>query len=140
MKYTEAPLAPVFWDGRINDLGFARPTLNEGRAAIDTLRVWKTPWLVHGSPVFVAVTRSYTGLSWGLAHRISPDVDATAERLIQSLRGAVPDLAVCRVPLRKAHIGSYLLGMQYFTRGGLWVVDLGPPRSSSLCPVGGTQP
>jgi len=140
MKYTEAPLAPVFWNGRINDLALERLALNEGRAAIDTLRVWKTPWLVQGSPVFVAVTRSYTDLSWGLAHRISPDVDATAERLIQSLRGAVPNLAVCRVPLSKAHIGSYLLGMQYFTRGDLWVVDLGLSRSSSLCTVGGKQP
>lgn len=124
MDYVNAPLAPVFWNGHINDLGFERATQVDGERVIDTLRLWKTPWRVGGAPVYVGVTRGYTGMYWGLLHRIAPDTDAAIERLMQSLSNTTPPPASCRVKLGKAEIGNYLLGMRFFSSGKMALLDL----------------
>ena len=139
MSYTATPLAPVFWNRRINDLGFGRGATAEGEGVVDTLRLWKTQWLIQGAPVYVGVARAYTGTYWGLLHRIPPDTDAAARRLVQSLPSGGGGLASCEVKLGKAGIGTYLLGMEYFGSGQLALVDLRGGVSSGICHPSGSQ-
>ncbi len=133
MDYVNAPLAPVFWNGRINDLGFERAALEEGERVIDTLRLWKTPWLVDGMPVYVGVTRSYTGTYWGLLHRIAPDTDAVAQRLLQPFHMAKNPPASCEVKLVRAEIGSYLLGMPFFSSGRMHILNFTGQNLTGIC-------
>jgi len=133
MAYQKAPLAPVFWNGRINDLGFERAVVVDGEKLIDTLRLWKTPWRVQGSPVYVGVVRSYSGIYWGILHQIAPDTDAGVQRLVQSLSATRHQLVSCQVKLGKAEIGSYLLGMPFFSGGNLTIMDLRRDAATSVC-------
>ena len=133
MSYENPPLAPVFWNGRIDDLGFDRAVTVDGEKLIDTLRLWSTPWLVNGSPVYVGVVRSYTGIYWGVLHRVAPDTDAAIQRLLQSVDTAAPTPTSCMAKLGKAEIGTYLLGMRFFSGGDFAVVDLQGRPAASLC-------
>ena len=133
MDYPNAPLAPVFWHGRINDLGLERAAIADGERVIDTLRIWQTPWRISGRPVFVAVARSYDAMYWGLLHRIAPDTDAAARRVLASLAGAGEAPPHCTARLGRAESGNYLLGMPYFSSGHLLVVALDGELSAAVC-------
>ena len=133
MGYVNAPLAPVFWNGRINGLGFERPAVVDGEKVIDTLRLWNTHWLVDGVPVYVGVVRSYTGMYWGLLHHIAPDTNVAAQRLLQSLTTMKHRPANCEVTLGKAEIGNYLLGIPFFSNGKLILVDFRGLAVTGIC-------
>ena len=133
MTYTRTPLASVFWNGRINDLGFARQMEVDNEKVIDTLRVWKTDWLIDDSPVFVGVVRSYTGMYWKILHQVAPDTDAATQRLMQLIAEQKPKPTTCMAKLGKAEIGTYLLGMPYFSGGEIGLVDLRAETNTPLC-------
>ncbi|MGD8592543.1 MAG: LssY C-terminal domain-containing protein, partial [Gammaproteobacteria bacterium] len=133
MMYTRTPLAPVFWNGQINDLGFERQVEVDGEKVIDTLRLWKTDWLVDDSPVFVGVVRSYTGMYWKILHQVAPDTGAATQRLMQLIAEQKPKPTTCMVELGKAEIGTYLLGMPYFSNGKIGLVDLRAETTTPLC-------
>ena len=133
MAYQNPPLAPVFWNKKINDLGFARAAEVDGEKIIDTLRLWKTLWRVDGAPVYVGVVRSYTDTYWSVLHRIAPDTDAATQRMLHSLGTTKHGLHSCEVRLGKAEIGNYLLGIPFFSAGKLALVDLRGQTSSGIC-------
>jgi membrane protein DedA with SNARE-associated domain/membrane-associated phospholipid phosphatase len=133
MTYTQTPLAPVFWNGRINDLGFEQQMDVDGEKVIDTLRLWKTDWLLGSSPVFVGVVRSYTGMYWKLLHQIAPDTGAATERLMRLIAEQNPKPSTCITKLGRAEIGTYLLGMPFFSNGKIGLVDLREQTTVPLC-------
>jgi undecaprenyl-diphosphatase len=125
LDYTTTPLAPTFWNGRVNDLAFARPVQRMAGNALATIRIWRTSFRVGQDRLFVGVAREYGGIQWGLLHRVSPDVDAAAESFVESLKAAGHPFPVCRQTLVPSMIGTYLLGDHFFTRGQMWLLDLG---------------
>jgi membrane protein DedA with SNARE-associated domain/membrane-associated phospholipid phosphatase len=133
MTYARTPLAPVFWNGRINDLGFEREMEVDSEKVIDTVRLWKTDWLWGGSPVFVGVVRSYTGMYWRILHQVAPDTDAATERLMRSIAEQDPKPITCMAKLGKAKVGTYLLRMPFFSSGKIGLVDLRDPTTVPLC-------
>lgn len=139
LAYGTAPLAPAFWDGRVNDLAFERPIRGTQGKALATVRIWRTPFRAGRDHVFVGVAREYTGIRWGLLHAGSPDVDAAAERFVEPLEAFARPPAVCRQALVPPVTGTYLMGDRFFTRGQIWMVDLGAaPNAARLCETGTT--
>ncbi len=124
MDYTTAPLAPAFWNGRINDFALEKPVQSDRGPAILTLRLWRTAYRVGGKPVYVGIAREYEGIQWGLLRRVSPDVDAATQGLLNSLDKAGLVAQRCRIHLVDAVIGDYLMGEPFFSRGELWLLDL----------------
>lgn len=139
LNYTTAPVAPAFWNGRINDMAFARPVADtQAGKALATVRIWRTSFRSGPDQVFVGVTREYTGMRWGLLRKVSPDVDMAAERFVDSLGQLA---AACRQPLVPPLIGTYLLGDRFFTRGQIWLLTLNVgPNAARLCEPRGSTP
>lgn len=137
LDYTTAPLAPAFWNGRVNDLAFERPVRLMQGNALATVRLWRTPFRMGRDRVFVGVAREYVGIRWGLLHTVSPDVDAAAERFVESLEAPGQPFTVCRQALVSPMIGTYLMGERFFTRVQMWLLDLGAGSDSArLCQTG----
>jgi len=82
-------------------------------------------------PAYVGVLRSYTGMYWGLLHRIAPDIDA--QRLLHSFSTAKHPHASCEVKLGKPEIGNYLLGMPFFSNGKLIILRLQGQALTGIC-------
>ncbi|MBV2182419.1 MAG: LssY C-terminal domain-containing protein [Castellaniella sp.] len=125
LDYTTAPLALALWNNRINDLAFERLIQNAQGKAVVTVRLWQTPFRVGEQQIFVGVTRTYDGIRWGILHTVSPDVDAAAERFVESLKQSGQPLSLCQRALIAPMTGSYPLGDRFFTRGQLWLLDPG---------------
>lgn len=124
MEYPTAPLAPAFWDSRINDLALEKTHQRENGQTVLTARLWETPYRVADNLVFLGVAREYDSIQWGLFHHILPDVDAAADALLESLKKAGLAPPGCKLPLVEPMIGSYLMGGRFFTRGELRVLNL----------------
>lgn len=125
LDYTTAPLAPALWNNRVNDLAFERPIQDSQGRAVATVRLWQTPFRVGVKQIFVGVARTYNGIRWGILHTVSPDVDAAAERFVESLKQSGQPFTICQRSLTVPMMGSYLMGDRFFTRGQIWLLDPG---------------
>jgi hypothetical protein len=52
-------------------------------------------------------------------------VDAATEEFVESFKVLGKPFAVCRQTLVPPMIGTYLMGDRFFTRGQMWLLDLG---------------
>lgn len=130
--YPDAPVSPLFYDGRREDLAFERPA---GRSADRRhhVRLWQVlengaegrpVWL--GSATFdrgVGVSR-YTG---ALTHHIAPDIDAERDALAAGLEAAHMVLSAYDI----SGIGPTLFGRNgegdaYHTDGEIRFLELVP--------------
>jgi len=139
LDYPAAPLAPVFWRGKVNDLAFERPVQGTRGQALTTVRLWLTPYRIGEDQVFVGVAREYSGIRWRIVHTISPDVDAAAAGFVTSLEALGQPVAACRQALLAPMMGNYLMGDRFSTHGHIWLIDLDAPAGASrLCERGST--
>ncbi|ARQ02027.1 LssY C-terminal domain-containing protein [Pseudorhodoplanes sinuspersici] len=130
--YKDAPVSPLYYDGRVEDLAFEKP---DGRSADRRhhVRFWQVlnrgqegrpVWL--GSVTFdrgVGISH-YTGQ---VTHHISPDIDKERDGLIDDLKAAHVVEAIYQV----TGIGPTLLarngeGDRYWTDGEIWIARLTP--------------
>ena len=135
--YRQAPVSPLYYDGRVEDLAFEKPN---GRSADRRhhVRFWQV--LEHGQegrPVWLgSVTfdrgvglSHYTGQ---VTHHISPDIDQERERLINDLKAAKVGEAIYQV----TGIGPTLTGRngggdRYWTDGEIWIARLTPDAQTT---------
>jgi len=128
--YHDAPVSPLFYQGRREDLAFEKP---DGRSADRRhhVRVWKALESgEEGRPVWIgAVTYDrgvglsrYTGQ---VTHHIAPDIDAERDRLIDDLKAAKVVLAIYEVtgvgPTLNGRNGE---GDHYYTDGEMKIAAL----------------
>lgn len=119
-----APLAPVFWNQRMNELAFVRHRAEASGHSKETLRLWATAWRLGSARVFVGVAREQVDTRWRLLHRSLPDVDAVADDVVASLQGSSANVTTCRIQWVAPMTGSYLMGEPFFTRGELRLVNV----------------
>ncbi|MFT0859746.1 LssY C-terminal domain-containing protein [Ancylobacter sp. G4_0304] len=128
----EAPVSPLFYDGRVEDLAFEKEL---GRSADrrDHVRFWKVlDRGAEGAPVWLGSATydrgvglsHYTG---AVTHHIGPNVDAVRDLLIGDLKAA----GMVRTVYQVTGLGPTLFGRNgggdpYYTDGELWFAVLMP--------------
>lgn len=135
--YKDAPVSPLYYDGRVEDLAFEKP---DGRSADRRhhVRFWQVldrgaesrpVWL--GSVTFdrsVGLSR-YTGQ---VTHHIAPDIDAERDGLIGDLKRVQVVEAMYQVtgtgPTLRARNGE---GDPYWTDGEIWIARLTPDATKT---------
>jgi hypothetical protein len=86
-RYRYSPVSPLYVYGRPQDVAFqkARETIHER----NHLRLWLTPMIYQGKPVWIGQISRDIGvhLTWKtiVTHKIDPDVDETRSYLLQDL-------------------------------------------------------
>lgn len=140
LNYTTAPLAPAFWNNRINDLAFERSVDSPQGKTVVTVRLWKTSLRVGADQVFVGVVRTYDGIKWGVLHTVLPDVDTAVEQFVESLKSSGFLINYCQRPLSAPLTSTYLMGGRFFTRGQLWLLNMGnSTNASGACSIQGDK-
>jgi hypothetical protein len=128
--YSAAPVSPLFFDGRREDLAFEKP---DGRSADRRQHVRLWLMLASGTdarPVWLGSATFDSGVTLSrdtgqVTHRIAADVDAERNRLITGLNDA---LMVTGIYQMKG-IGPTLTGRngegdRYYSDGEIWVTRL----------------
>ena len=137
-RYRYSPVSPLYLFGRPQDYA-----VQKARSSIvqrNHLRLWLTPWMVDGKPVWVGQVSRDIGVHATtrtpifFTHKIDPDVDEDRNYLVEDLllTGQVTRLGYVRgageaTPEKP---GANLTGDEYFTDGLRAVVFLGSPRDA----------
>ena len=138
--YTHAPVSPLYYDGRVQDLAFEKP---DGRSADRRhhVRFWQVlDKGTEGRPVFIgAVTFDRSvGLSRYTAqvtHHIAPDIDSARDGLTADLRQACVVEAVYQVTgIGAALNGRNGEGDSYWTDGEISIARLTPDAQTTDVP------
>jgi hypothetical protein len=129
-SYKDAPVSPLYFDGRREDLAFEKP---EGTSADRRQHV--RLWLVlqngvDGSPVWLGSASFDSGVTLSrdtgqVTHKIAPNIDEERDRLIGGLNQAQMVVSIYQTsgvgPTWKGRNGE---GDPYFTDGEIWVAKL----------------
>ena len=128
--YNAAPVSPLYFDGRREDLAFEKPA---GTSADRRQHI--RLWLVlrsgaDGSPVWLGSASFDSGVTLSrdtgqVTHRIAPNIDGERDRLIAGLNNARVLQSIFQIrgvgPTLKGRNGE---GDPYFTDGEIWVARL----------------
>ena len=129
-SYKNAPVSPLYFDGRREDLAFERPA---GISADRRQHV--RLWLVlqngaDGSPVWLGSASFDNGVTLSrdtgqVTHRIAPNIDQERDRLIAGLNNALMIRIMYQIrgagPTLKGRNGE---GDPYYTDGEIWMARL----------------
>lgn len=124
-SYPAGPVAPSFWNRRVNDLSFGKPTPARTVRERHLARLWKTDLqTADGRAVYVGTAVLDAGLKWSVLYRIGPDVDAEREGLLRDLLAAGAVASVRRNGFVPPMTGRNSFGDPFFTDGKIATIDL----------------
>lgn len=123
--YQAAPMTPSFWDNRINDFGFEKPTLPESVRERHHARFWNTHYKTPDGKNIYAGTCSFdSGIKWGVTHKIEPDIDTEREYLFNDLKNVGLIKNFKKENFVKSALGKNFSGDQFFTDGEIYYIEL----------------
>jgi hypothetical protein len=124
-SYPAGPVAPSFWNRRVNDLSFEKPTPARTVRQRHQARLWKTGIRTPGGrTVYVGTVVFDAGLKWGAFYRIRPDVDAEREGVLRDLLAAGVVASFGRNAFVPPMSGRNSFGDPYFTDGRIATITL----------------
>ena len=139
--YTNAPVSPLFFDGRREDLAFEKP---EGDSADrrQHVRWWKVLESgAEGSPVWLGSATFDSGVTLSrdtgqITHRVAPNIDQERRQLTADLNHARMVLSIYQI----VGIGPTLNGRNgegdpYYTDGEIWVARLASGGEEAKAPA-----
>lgn len=124
-NYPTAPMTPSFWNAKVHDFGFEKPTETQSVRERHHARFWKTNIETpDGEHVYVGTASLDTGIKWLITHKIAPDIDSERELLLSDLekRGLVASSQ--KIQSVSPVLGQNFTGDQFFTDGKLDVIYL----------------
>ncbi len=122
-----APLAPVFWNGRLYDLAFEKRVGNAADKQLLAVQLWRTPLTSPQGFLYVGTTRAFRGMRWHLLRSMDPDMDKARDRVWNTLKQSPLINASRLTPFAATLVGHTPTGQDYFTRGELRLIQLKKP-------------
>lgn len=131
--YPDAPVSPLMYDGRKQDLAFEKPV---GGSADQRhhVRLWNTGWTASGRPLWLGSASFDRGVGFShdtgqITHHISAEIDAERDRLMRDLQGAGQIASTSTLPgIGPTDDGRNGGGDRYVTDGNVLVGTLVPQR------------
>lgn len=121
--YPTSPMTPSFWNAKVNDLGFEKPSSGDIYSRRH-FRVWSTPFETPQGKVYAGTIRLDT-VKWIFVHKSSPYVDIERELLFSDLSAAGVVAESKKIQLTGPIVaGEDLSKTSFVTDGGLYEVVL----------------
>lgn len=123
--YSTMPIAPLFWNAKIQDFGFVKPFGENMSGHAHHLRIWRTTSLSeNGNYTYVGLANATDGTKWGVVPRISPALDVEREFLYQDLKLSGAILRYWKRQLVAPQTGTNFVGDRFFTDGQAYMISI----------------
>jgi membrane protein DedA with SNARE-associated domain len=123
--YSSTPISPSFWNGKIQDFNFTKPTDTNTFGHAHHAKVWKTNLLSEKAlHIYVGLANATNGVKWGVIPKISPDIDAERDLLFQDLNRSDNLTSYHKIQLVDPQIGRNFSGDQFFTDGMAYIISV----------------
>jgi len=123
-SYPAAPITPSFWNGKVNEFGFEKPTTEHTLRQRHHARLWITGLTTTDNRrVYAGTTSQDAGMKWwGLTHKIKPDIDTDRDALLNDLLIGKRAAYYTKTRFVEPVSGHNFAGDLFFTDGYLYVV------------------
>jgi len=123
--YHTAPMTPSFWNARVNDIGFEKPTKTDTVRERHHSRFWRTDYLTSdGKRIYVGTASMDIGIKWGVTHNIKSDIDTERESLYQDLLDTKKIMNIEKIQLTEPKLGKNFAGDPFFTDGKAYILTI----------------
>jgi len=123
--YVTAPMTPSFWNAKVHDFGFEKPTGTDTVRERHHVRVWKTNVETNdGRFIYVATASLDIGLKWFITHTISPDIDTERELLFSDIESTGLIIDSEKISFVDPVLGQNFTGDPFFTDGKSYIIKL----------------
>ena len=78
-QYENAPITPLFWNKKIQDLWFQKDTADESIKYRHHIRVWNSWYKLWENYIYVGCWVYDDWLKWWITHKIDPNIDKERE-------------------------------------------------------------
>lgn len=116
-EYPTAPMTPSFYDARPHDYGFEKQTDRKTVRSRHHARFWDTGYRTPEGTLYVGTVSLDTGLKWGIAHTISPDIDTERELFVSDLKASGVVISDSLMGFVSPTLGKNFSGDLFFTDG-----------------------
>ncbi|HKZ18320.1 MAG TPA: LssY C-terminal domain-containing protein, partial [Geobacteraceae bacterium] len=124
-SYPLAPITPSFWNGRVNDLNFVKPTAERTVRKRHEARFWRTDFLTEdGRRIYLGIATLTEDSRWWLIPGKGPYPDHERDGLFRDLVQAGAVMWYDRYRLVPSMSGKTLTGDRFHTDGFLYVIQL----------------
>ena len=124
-NYPTAPMTPSFWNAKVHDFGFEKPTDTQSVRARHHARFWRTQFETQdGNRVYVGTASQDIGVKWLITHTIKPDIDTEKELLFSDLESAGVISSFTKEKFVEPMLGKNFSGDQFFTDGETYIIFL----------------
>lgn len=122
-NYSTAPMTPSFWNAKVHDFGFEKPTDTQSVRERHHARFWRTQFeMEDGNRVYVGTASQDIGIKWLITHTIKSDIDTERELLFSDLVSAKTVSSFTKENFVEPTLGKNFSGDQFFTDGKAYVV------------------
>jgi undecaprenyl-diphosphatase len=124
-QYKTAPMTPSFWNNKVHNFGFEKPTKENNIRKRHHARFWKTGYQTKdGYNIYVGTVSLDSDIKWFVTHKIDPNIDAEQNLLYGDLNKSEHVLKFKLEQLVKPSIGQNFSGDSFFTYGKLYIITL----------------
>ena len=124
-NYPTAPMTPSFWNAKVHDFGFEKPTEAQNARERHHARFWRTQFETQdGNRVYVGTASQDIGVKWLIIHTIKLDIDTEKELLFSDLENAGTISSFTKEKFVEPTLGINFSGDQFFTDGKAYVIIL----------------
>ncbi|MEI8360865.1 MAG: LssY C-terminal domain-containing protein [bacterium] len=119
-QYDNLPIAPSFWETKVNDLAFTHKSADER----NYVKFWETNFRTPNNKIiFVGIAAAKRPTRLIIKKSLNPNIDGEREFIFEKLKEYKKIASWSRVQFNQPTIVKKLLD-EYFTDGKLYIIDL----------------
>ena len=124
-SYKTGPITPSFWNSKVHDFGFQKPTEKNTIRERHHVRFWKTDiFTADGKRLYLGTASFDTDIKWFITHRIDPNIDKEREYLFSDLAKTGLINNYKKVQLVDPVKGKNFSGDPFYTDGKAYILSL----------------
>ncbi|MCL4417351.1 MAG: LssY C-terminal domain-containing protein, partial [Actinobacteria bacterium] len=124
-SYPTNVITPSFWNNRVHDFGFQKPSKRNSIKERHHVRFWKTNiYTRDGKRLYVGTASYDTDIKWYITHKIDPNIDKEREYLFKDLLKSGLIKSYQKIQFVKPTKGKNFTGDAFFTDGKAYLINL----------------
>ncbi len=124
-SYPTNVITPSFWNSKVHDFGFQKPSVKNTIKERHHVRFWKTNIFTKDNRRLYVGTASYdTDIKWYVTHKIDPNIDTEREYLFKDLLKSGLIKNYQKLQFVKPAKGKNFTGDSFYTDGKAYLIEL----------------
>ena len=122
--YYTAPITPLYWNKKIQNFWFQKPTDDENLKFRHHIRIWKTNYKILNNYIYFWCWIFDDWLKWWITHKIDPNLDKEREYILGDFKSTWIIKKITKLKLEEWFMWNNFSWDSFFTDGYTYLIKL----------------